>query len=162
MSPFLRKSQFPTLTGLRSWFSGPWDMLEIFLLNAIFIFAWKEVCRPKYFLNFVHGFKSAILAIFQFWQVLMKTSLKSSNTTGSYNSRIITLISMLSKKMIANPSDNTTKISEFWIVNNVITKNFHDPLVMLLNSFYDAPMAWKINGKFIMFNSTGEQYKLRT
>ena len=28
----------------------------------------KEVFRPKVFLNFMIGFKSAILAIFQFWQ----------------------------------------------------------------------------------------------
>ena len=72
------------------------------------------------------------------------------------------LVNEAKKNLIANPSDDTTKSSGFQIVNIVIKNNFYDPSVLLLNSFYDAPMAWKINGKFIMFNSTGEQYKLRT
>ena len=44
-------------------------MLAIFFVNVIFIMrASKEVLQPKDFLNFMHGFKSAILSIFQFWQ----------------------------------------------------------------------------------------------
>ena len=48
----LRKSKFSMLTDLNPGFGGSWDML-----------VW-----PKEFLNFIHGFKSAILAIFQIWQ----------------------------------------------------------------------------------------------
>ena len=47
---FLRKLQFSTLIDQNAGFGGPWDMLAIFFVNAM------------------HGFKSAILAIFQFWQ----------------------------------------------------------------------------------------------
>ena len=33
----MRKSQFSTLTDLNPGFGGPWDMLEIFFVNVIFI-----------------------------------------------------------------------------------------------------------------------------
>ena len=46
---------------------------------------------------------------------------------------------------ITNPSDNTTKSSEFQIVNSVIKNNLYDPLVLLLNSFYDGMKnKWQI------------------
>ena len=43
-------------------------MLEILLVNDIFIMLQKESFSQKFFLNFMHGFKSAIFAIFPFCQ----------------------------------------------------------------------------------------------
>ena len=51
------------------------------------------------------------------------------------------LVNEAKKNLIANPSDDTTKSSGLQIVNIVIKNNFYDPSVLLLNSFYDAPMA---------------------
>ena len=42
-------------------------MLVIYFLNVIFIMLQKKSFGQKKF-NFMHEFKSAILAIFQFWQ----------------------------------------------------------------------------------------------
>ena len=53
----------------------------------------------------------------------------------------VMLVNEAKKNLIANPSDDTTKSSGFQIVNIVIKNNFYDPSVLLLNSFYDAPMA---------------------
>ena len=55
------------VTDLNPGFGRPWDMLVIFFVNFIFIMLQKK-SWPKEYLNFIHGFKSAILAIFQFWQ----------------------------------------------------------------------------------------------
>jgi hypothetical protein len=43
-------------------------MLGIFFVNVIFITLHKKSLFAKTFLNSMHSFKSAILAIFQFWQ----------------------------------------------------------------------------------------------
>ena len=58
---FLRKSLFCSLAGLNHGFGGPWDSLWIFLSNSTFI-----MLLVQKFLNFMPGFKSDILAIFQF------------------------------------------------------------------------------------------------
>ena len=65
---FLRKSQFCTLTDLNPGFGVHWDMLEIFLINDSFIMLQMKSFGQIFFLNFMYGLKSAILAIFQFWQ----------------------------------------------------------------------------------------------
>ena len=46
---FLRKSQFSTLTYLNPGFGGPWDMLEIFFVNVIFITLQKKSFGQKKF-----------------------------------------------------------------------------------------------------------------
>jgi hypothetical protein len=62
------KSQFSTLTDLNPEFGRPWDILVILFVNVIFIMFQKKSFDQNYFWIFMHGFKSAILAIFQFWQ----------------------------------------------------------------------------------------------
>ena len=72
----MRKSQFSTLTDVNAGFGSPWDKLGIYFVNVIveniqLLYlhnASKEVFWPKTILNSMHGFKSAILAIFHFWQ----------------------------------------------------------------------------------------------
>ena len=48
-------------------FGGPWNKLQIILVNGTFIMPQKKSFGQK-FLNFMRGFKSAILAIFPFCQ----------------------------------------------------------------------------------------------
>ena len=54
---FFRKSPFCTFSFINPWFVGPCDKLWIFFLIAIFI-----MLLAKKNLNFMHRFKSAILA----------------------------------------------------------------------------------------------------
>ena len=63
---FLKKVSICTLTDLNPGLGGPWNKLQIILVNGTFIM--PQVFWPKFFLNFMHGFKFAILAIFTFCQ----------------------------------------------------------------------------------------------
>ena len=58
---FLRKSKFSTLRYLNPGFNGLWDMLRILFVNVISIMLQKRSFRPEQILNFMRGFKSAIL-----------------------------------------------------------------------------------------------------
>ena len=62
---FFRKSPFCTFSCINPGFGRPWDMLQKDFLIAIFIMLQKNAFGKK-ISNFMHGFKSAILAIFQF------------------------------------------------------------------------------------------------
>ena len=64
---FLRKFQFSTLTDLNHGFGKPWEMVWKFFYKCQLHNASKEVVWPNFFLDFMHGFKSAILSILQFW-----------------------------------------------------------------------------------------------
>ena len=65
---FFRKLHLCTFYCINSGFGGPWDMLRKKNSYCHFHNASKECFWPKKFLNFMHGFKSAILAIFHFCQ----------------------------------------------------------------------------------------------
>ena len=66
---FFRKSPFCTFSCINPGFGGPWvgHVMNIFS-KWHFHYASKEYFWPKQILNFMHGFKSAILAIFHFCQ----------------------------------------------------------------------------------------------
>ena len=51
-----------TLTDLNPGFGGPWNKLQIILVNGTFIMPQKKSFGKKKILNFMHMFKSAILA----------------------------------------------------------------------------------------------------
>ena len=59
---FLRKVSVCILTDLNPGFDGPWKKLWIFFVNGTFIMPQKKSFGKKNFLNFMHAFKSAILA----------------------------------------------------------------------------------------------------
>ena len=65
---FFRKSPFCTFSCINPRFGGPWGMLWIFLPFGIFIMLQKNTFSQNFFSNFMHRFKSAILAIFQCFQ----------------------------------------------------------------------------------------------
>ena len=65
---FLRKSPFCTFFCINPGFGEPWDKIWIFFLYCHLHNASKECFWPNFFLNFMHRFKSAILAIFTFCQ----------------------------------------------------------------------------------------------
>ena len=59
---FFRKSPFCTFSCINPGFHGPWFMIRKKNSYCHFHNAPKEYFWPKIFLNFMHGFKSAILA----------------------------------------------------------------------------------------------------
>ena len=59
---FFRKSPFCTFSSINLRFGGPWVMIRKKKSYCHFHNASKEYFWPKKFLNFMHGFKSAILA----------------------------------------------------------------------------------------------------
>ena len=63
---FFRKSPFCTFSCINPGFGRPWDKLWIFFSYCHFYNTSKGCFWPKTFLNFMHRFKSAILAIFHF------------------------------------------------------------------------------------------------
>ena len=65
---FFRKSPFCTFSCINPGFGRPWDKLWKKIFYCHFHNASKECFWPKKISNFMHGFKSAILAIFQFCQ----------------------------------------------------------------------------------------------
>ena len=65
---FFRKSPFCTFSCINPGFGGNCGMLRKKNSYCHFLNASKECFWPKKILNFMHGFKSAILAIFQFLQ----------------------------------------------------------------------------------------------
>ena len=65
---FFRKSLFCTFSRINPEFDRPWDTLQKNFLIAIFIILQKNNFGQKKFSNFMHQFKSAILAIWQFFQ----------------------------------------------------------------------------------------------
>ena len=64
---FLRKSQFSTVWSI-SWILQTLGHVKNIFCKCHLHNASKEVFQPKFFLNSMHEFKSAILTIFQFWQ----------------------------------------------------------------------------------------------
>ena len=58
---FFRKSPFYTFSCINPGFGRPWDTLQKNFLIAIFIKLQKNAFGQKKNLNFMHGFKSAIL-----------------------------------------------------------------------------------------------------
>ena len=63
----MRKSSVCTLTALNPGFGGTWDILWIFFGYGTFIMLQKKSFGKK-INNFIHGFKSAILAGLKNWQ----------------------------------------------------------------------------------------------
>ena len=59
---FFRKFPFCTFSCINPEFGGPWVMIQKNFLISIFIVLQKNTFGQKKFLNFMHGFKSAILA----------------------------------------------------------------------------------------------------
>ena len=102
---FLRKVSVYTFTDLNPGFDGPWKKLWIFFVNGTLIMPLKKSFGKK-ILNFMHGCKSATLAIFPFCQngtIKIPLIIQESVSGRSWTSKVFnTVISLDTYQFLQN------------------------------------------------------------